>query len=106
MPRRIAALAAALAFIAALPPEAGSAEPSWVGKYVVPKKGGAKLLSPKIGPKGNYPAVATLLDMEYRVEKVFTNRLYLRHRGTLGWVNKKDVIPREDVVRFFTAQIK
>jgi tetratricopeptide (TPR) repeat protein len=85
-------------------PVRGGEGDSWVGKQVMLKKGGVRIIA---APTGDPPEhVATLTGMTYTVEEEKGRRIKVRHRGVAGWFDKDDAVLLEDAVRYFTDQVR
>lgn len=85
------------------PAHAGEGD-SWVGKRVMTKRDGQKIV--KADANGRDRDVATLSDILYAVEADSGGRVRVRHRGVTGWLAKADAVPLGDAARYFTDQLR
>jgi tetratricopeptide (TPR) repeat protein len=94
-------LARLLVLTAAITVSGCAQEPSWVGKYVVPKRTGIKIST------ANERELATLDEPHYEVLHEQDRQICVRTRqGHVGWFPKADAIPLENAVAFFTERIR
>jgi tetratricopeptide (TPR) repeat protein len=77
---------------------------SWVGKQIIPKNAGIKILNADEYDQTRY--VATLTDILYRVEEERGGLIKVRERGVSGWFAKKNAVLLEDAIPYFSARIR
>jgi tetratricopeptide (TPR) repeat protein len=85
-------------------PARGREGDSWVGKRVMTKEAGQKIVKPDAN--GQDRNVATLNDILYTVEADDGGRIRVRHRGVVGWLAKADAVPLGDAIRYFSDQVR
>ena len=94
------AVAALVLFIA---PAAHAQQESWVGKTVLVKKTGVKLMD----ENGKEIPSATIGEMVCQVRGDRDGRLrVVTHHGVEGWFDKNEAVPADQAVKFFSEMIE
>jgi tetratricopeptide (TPR) repeat protein len=85
-------------------PVRGEEKKSWVGKMIMAKNAGIKILNTDEYDQTRY--VATLTDILYTVGGEQGGLIEVRERGVSGWFAKKNAVLLEDAITYFTARIR
>ncbi len=97
-------LASQISYSAPLPQ---SKEPSWVGKTILLKKLGVKLMKLEAEQTGlRLEDQGELTCADYQVLAEADGRVKVRQDGTEGWLEKTDAVLFDDAVEYFTGVIE
>src|SRR5262245_8980113 len=77
---------------------------SWVGRSVMPRQAGVRI--GHTDQEGKQIYVAELTNFVYTVRAEKEGFLFVRHRGTEGWLWKGHAVLLEDAIDFFDDQIR
>jgi tetratricopeptide (TPR) repeat protein len=77
---------------------------TWIGKTVYPKRFGMRL---KGAPDAGKPVdLGALNQMSYKVLDEIDGRLKVSQAGKVGWFDKKDAVPAEQAVEYFSGLLR
>ena len=95
---------AGVAASTAEPPLLADEAPAWTGQRILTTSAGVRI--GHTDQFGRPVYLAELTDVVYRVQQEQNGWLLVRHRGTPGWLAKRQAVRLEDAVRYFTDRIQ